>query len=138
VELVIEAVDAATGSQRFTSGDFELTYTGWFQDYPDPENWMLGLFATGDSINFWNCSNPDLDALLEAARYNANNDERRQQYRDAERVLIEDLCGIIPMYHFADNYLTKPELVGFTENSSGQDAVSAGDWRAEAWGLRAD
>ncbi|KKK78422.1 hypothetical protein LCGC14_2843710, partial [marine sediment metagenome] len=33
------------------------------------------------------------------------------------------------------HYLIKPSTVGLADNAAGLDAVIAGDWIAEAWGV---
>jgi ABC-type oligopeptide transport system substrate-binding subunit len=73
--------------------------------------------------------------LIDAARYNPNDEERLDLYRQAERRVIELACGVAPYWHESKHYLIKPELTGFKENATSQDAFLPGDWRAEAWGL---
>ncbi len=134
VNVDIEVVDGPTRAARFTAEDFDLFPGGWIQDYPDPENWVLGLYDTGGPLNHYNCSDPDIDALIEKARYNLNNEERLQQYKQINELIVTRVCGIFVGYHEAEHYLIKPHVVGMRENSTGQDAVIAGDWAAEAWG----
>ncbi|MEX2238901.1 MAG: peptide ABC transporter substrate-binding protein [Dehalococcoidia bacterium] len=135
IDIEIEVVDSATRSARFTSEDFDLFPGGWVQDYPDPENWIVGLFNTDGGNNHYNCSLPEIDDLVAEAQYNQNNEERIEQYREIERLIVENVCGIAPYWHETNKYLIKANLVGFAEFATGQDAVIAGDWNAEAWGL---
>lgn len=134
IETEIEVVDSATRSSRFNNEDFDLFPGGWIQDYPDPENWIVGLFDTDGGNNHYNCSNPELDALIEEALRNPNDEERIEQYQQAEEIIVTTICGIAPYWHETNKYLIKPYLVGFHEFATGQDAVIAGDWNAEAWG----
>lgn len=134
IETEVEVVDGPTRSARFTSEDFELFPGGWIQDYPDPENWILGLYDTGGSLNNYNCSDPEIDALVDKARFNTNNEERLQQYKEINELIATRVCGIGLGLHLANHYLIKPLTVGLLENAAGQDAVIAGDWIAEAWG----
>ena len=50
-------------------------------------------------------------------------------------MIVTEVCGIFVYYHEAEHYLVKPTVAGMLENSTGQDAVSAGDWAIEAWGI---
>ncbi len=134
IETEVVVVDGPTRSARFTSEDFQLFPGGWIQDYPDPENWILGLFETGGSLNNYNCSDPEIDALVDKARFNTNNEERLQQYKEINELIATRVCGIGLGLHLASHYLIKPYTVGLAENGAGQDAVIAGDWIAEAWG----
>ncbi len=131
-----EVVDSKTRSQRFTDQQFELFPGGWIQDYPDPENWIVGLFDTGGTLNNYNCSDPEIDALVEKAHFNTNNTERLQQYVEANKLISTRVCGIAPYWHENDHYLIATKVVGMRENITGQDGAMAGDWIAEAWGLK--
>lgn len=135
ISTTIEVVDSATRSTRFTSEEFDLFPGGWIQDYPDPENWIVGLFDTEGGNNHYNCSMPEIDSLIADAVANTNDEERREQYREIERLILENVCGIAPYWHESNKYLIGTHLLGFRENAVGQDAVIAGDWNAEAWGL---
>jgi oligopeptide transport system substrate-binding protein len=138
ISVQVEAVDNPTRSTRFTTEEFTLFPGGWIQDYPDPENWIVGLFDTDGGNNHYNCSLPEIDSLVADAISNTNDEERRQQYRDIEALILENVCGMAPYWHETNKYLIKPELVGFHENAKGQDGFIAGDWFAEAWGLAAE
>jgi oligopeptide transport system substrate-binding protein len=135
IGLNVEVVDAPTRSARFTAEDYDLFPGGWQQDYPDPENWMLGLWDTDGTLNNSNCSNPEIDSLLEQAEFNTNDEERIGQYRQANEILVTTVCGIYVWYHVPDHYLISRQVAGMRENITGQDGVLAGDWTAEAWGL---
>lgn len=136
IETDIEIVDAPTRSQRFTDEDFELMTGGWGQDYPDPENWIIGLYDSGGGLNHYNCSNPEIDDLVGKAQFNTNDEERREQYRQINALIVEQACGITPMYHRANNYLISTDLGGAREFSTSNDFVLAGDWIAEEWYLK--
>lgn len=134
IETKIEIVDGPTRSARFKAEDFDLFPGGWQQDYPDPENWIVGLYDTPGGNNHYNCSDPDIDAKVEQATYNTNETERIKLYSEINELIVTRVCGIGPFMHVADHYLIKPYIVGMGENSTGQDGVIAGDWFAEAWG----
>ena len=134
IETKIEIVDSPTRSARFKAEEFELFPGGWIQDYPDPENWIIGLFDTPGGNNHYNCSDPDIDAKVAQAQFNTNEDERIQLYSEINELIVTRVCGVGPFMHVADHYLIKPYVVGMAENSTGQDGVIAGDWAAEAWG----
>lgn len=138
IELELEIVDSQTRQDRFTNETFELSIGGWQHDYPDPENWILGLFGTNDSNNNTNCADEQIDALIAEAVFNDNNEERLDQYRQIEDRIIEIACGYAPIYHNNRYYLINSDLVGFVEFlNGGQDGSLPGDWFAEAWGIRA-
>jgi len=135
IDVKIETVDSPTQADRFTEGQFDLTFSGWGQDYPDPENWVLGQFVTGGTLNNQNCSDPDIDELAGNAQFNPDNEERLRQYKEANELISTRLCGVIPYRHDGNHWLIKPDVVGMRENLAGQDANIAADWAAEYWGL---
>jgi ABC-type oligopeptide transport system substrate-binding subunit len=137
INIDIQVVDSKTRSARFSSMDYDLLPGGWTQDYPDPENWVQGLFNTGGNNNHYGAADANLDALLKKAAFNTNDEERRQQYRDINTMLSDSpmLAGPI-LYQESFNYLVKANLVGPRENVNPQDAYLAGDWNVEAWYLK--
>jgi ABC-type oligopeptide transport system substrate-binding subunit len=95
----------------------------------------VGLFNTGGTLNNYNCSDPDIDELINGAQFNTNETERLQQYSDANELISTTACGIAPYWHENDHYLISTKTAGMRENITGQDGAMAGDWFAEAWGL---
>jgi oligopeptide transport system substrate-binding protein len=135
IDVSIETVDARTHSGRFVEEQYELTLNGWLQDYPDPENWVLGQFNSTGSANHQNCSDPEIDALVDEARFNGNEAERLGQYLEINELIVTKLCGVAPYRHSNSHWLIKPNVVGMRENLTGQDFTIAADWAAEYWGL---
>jgi ABC-type transport system substrate-binding protein len=135
IETDLEAVEGPVRSARFREETFDLFPGGWIQDYPDPENWILGQFNSDGNLNHYNCNDPEIDQLITDATFNLDNEERISQYEQVNELIVTGVCGIFVYYHEAEHYLVKPNVTGMLENSTGQDAVSAGDWAIEAWGL---
>jgi oligopeptide transport system substrate-binding protein len=132
INVAIEAVDAETRSQVFNSENFDLFMGGWENDYPDPENSLIGLFDTTGANNRYNCSDPDIDAKLSAAATETNNAARITLLQEAETLLVTGLCGVAPVYQTASLYLVKSDIGGVTPN--GQiDAAMPGGWCPECW-----
>ena len=133
IDLKIEITDSKTRSSRFNSSDFQVVAGGWQEDYPDPENWFLGLWETGGSINKVLVSIKALDDAIDKARYNTNDEERRKLYRDAEGILLKEANGIAPLYHTLAAMLVKPHIKGMVENKRPGDTFVPGDWYIELW-----
>ncbi|MCA9824537.1 MAG: peptide ABC transporter substrate-binding protein [Dehalococcoidia bacterium] len=114
IELSIDFVDGQTRQARFNSSDFQLTTGGWGHDYPDAENWLVGLYETGASINKQKCSDPEIDAALAKAKVETDNEARWEELRKAERRIVETACGMMPLYHRGNHYLINEKLVGVT------------------------
>lgn len=68
---------------------------GWSQDFPDPANFLDILFHSRaiqpeDSQNRSFYSNPELDALLDAARIEQDVQKRGEMYRQAQMIIVRD------------------------------------------------
>jgi oligopeptide transport system substrate-binding protein len=133
IDVKLEFVDSKTRASRFNKTDFQLVTGGWTEDYSDPENWMLGLWQTGSSINKTKASIPALDALLKQAQFNQNDAQRRQEYADAEKLLLDGANGIAPLWHASVHVLVKPYIKGMAESRRPGDRFAAGDWNPENW-----
>lgn len=80
----------------------------WAIDYPSIDNFMYPLFhsaSIGDD-NFTGYAEPEVDALIDAARATADEDKRRQLYEDVEARVCTDL-PLLPLwfgvqYHLVD------------------------------------
>ncbi len=133
IKLELEFTDSKTRSSRFNKGEFQVVTGGWQEDYPDPENWFLGLWETGGSINKTNTSIKALDELIGKAKFNQKDEERRTQYRDAEKLLLTEASGIAPLWHTQAKTLIKPHIKGMVESKRPGDTFVSGDWNPENW-----
>jgi oligopeptide transport system substrate-binding protein len=84
---------------------------GWCADYPDPQNWLSVYWKTGGFGERIGYSNPDFDALVDAADTEADPAQRAQLYADAQKLLTDG----VPVAFFWNNvntYLIKPWVTG--------------------------
>jgi oligopeptide transport system substrate-binding protein len=135
IDIKLEFVDSPTRASRFNNSQFQLVTGGWQEDYPDPENWFLGLWETGGSINKTGTSIPALDQLIDDAKFNTNNEERLEQYSEAEDLLLEEASGIAPLWHTLAKFLVKPSIKGMVENQRPGDTFVPGGWDPEFWSI---
>lgn len=86
--------------------------TGWYADYPDPDNFVYVLFHSkaGDILGT-GYKNPMLDELAEKARRSLDLDERIELYRQAEDLLVED-APLLFLYHERAVIPHSKEIVG--------------------------
>lgn len=89
---------------------FELS---WIADYPDPENFLALLFASGSPENYTGYSNPEVDRLFADAAIERDPARRRALYLEAQRRILADAV-VIPAYHSIDYTLVKPHVKGLT------------------------
>lgn len=83
----------------------------WLADYPDPENFLDVLFRSGSLENYSNYTNPQVDALLDEAATETDEQKRWDLYQEAEHIILDD-APIIPLYHDVEYILVKPYVKG--------------------------
>lgn len=97
--------------QGLTARAYQMFFSGWVADYPDPEN-FLDVFLHSQSVgNHTGYANHEVDRLLESARVEPDETRRMNLYRQAERIAIDD-AALIPLYFDVDYSLVKPRVRG--------------------------
>ena len=91
-------------------GGYEIARQGWIGDYSDPMT-FLDLFVTGGGNNDSGYSNPEYDALIAAAKVESDPDKRKEQLREAEDILMDEM-PILPIYYYTT-------VMGWNENVKG-------------------
>ncbi len=95
-----------------------MFFIAWVADYPHPQDFLDVLFHTGVDNNFGEYSNPEVDALLEMASMEPDNELSLALYQQAEQKLVEDVA-CLPLW-FGKNYvLSKPYVTGYDLNAMG-------------------
>ena len=96
----------------------EMFYLGWIADYPHPQDFLDILFHSDTDSNHGEYSNPEIDALLEMASAESDNELSLALYQQAEQKLVDD-AACLPLW-FGKNYiLTKPYIKGYNLNPLG-------------------
>lgn len=109
-------------SEVYENAVYEATIVGLTGKLdPDP---ILGRFHTDFSRNFYNYSNPDYDELIEQAKTIADQETRRELYKEAQMVLAQDAVAIFIMdptlYRAVNNRLSGLQNypIGFIDMST--------------------
>jgi oligopeptide transport system substrate-binding protein len=98
--------------QIFLGNHGQLLSGGWCADYPDPENFADVLFHTDSTQNSGGYSNPQLDALLEAARLEPDVAKRIGMYQQAEQIIVNEAAALFTSYSLSYQ-LVKPYVKGY-------------------------
>ena len=104
--------------------EYDVCLTRWGPDYADPQTYM-DLFTTWNtSSNDGKYSSADYDTLIEAATTgkDATNPEARwQDMIDAEKILVAEDHGVVPVYQNGGAMMINPEIDGIMFHSAGVD-----------------
>lgn len=103
--------------------DASLFRMTWYPDWPDPDNFLGVQFRTGGAGNFGRYSNPAFDALMEKARHEIDADARRDLYRRADAMLIDDVA-LVPVYWYGQDILLRPTFTGLKISPLGAFATA--------------
>ncbi len=104
-----------------------ISYGGWIQDYPHPQNWLSVYWKCDAFAKRYGYCNKDNDAVMAKADATVNLDEAIKLYQQAEDTIIKDIPFAFGI-HAENLYLIKPWLKGLRENPSSSDAEWAGEW----------
>ena len=94
---------------------------------------LIRAYETGGSINKQSCSMKEIDDLIAKAKFNQNDEQRRQQYRDVEALVVKNVCGMAPLWQRAAHRVVKPYIKGMIENKKPDDHYVPGDSKVELW-----
>jgi peptide/nickel transport system substrate-binding protein/oligopeptide transport system substrate-binding protein len=132
VEITVNNIEYKTYMDALLARPTQLQFgaVSYGMDYLDPSN-MLGVWHSRGRHSW---RNEDFDKLIDdAAVFVGDPEERFQMYRDAERILVEDVGGIF-LDHRIQGNLFQPYVAGdcFRPNAQGVSAWQWGnDW---CWG----
>jgi oligopeptide transport system substrate-binding protein len=90
--------------------DYMCARGGWYGDYGDPLT-FLELSRTGDGNNDRGFSSPAFDALLDRAINEPDPARRLDILAQAERMIVEDECPILPIFQYVQFYLYDPNVL---------------------------
>ena len=93
VELTIEPMEgAALTALRKDETHPQLLYFGsWYQDYPDPQNWLSVFWTCDSSLNPFGYCNEEFDELTELGDTTIDPAERLPYYEQAGQILVDDV-----------------------------------------------
>lgn len=88
---------------------------GWIADYPDPET-FFAIMTSDSENNHTGWKNKEYDKLIEMGSSELNPEKRRDVYRKAQKILVEDEAAVFPIYVQVYNRLVSPRLKNFPDN----------------------
>jgi len=113
IRTEFQQTEFATFLKDLNKRRFQMFDIGWIADYPDPENFLDILFYSDSSNNHTNYDNPEIDALLEKARVEADETLRFTIYNEVEQMILDD-APWIPLWYSGEHYLlVKPNVHDF-------------------------
>jgi ABC-type transport system substrate-binding protein len=112
VTVELQQVEYATYLRELRQDTFQFFQAGWIADYPDPENFLDKLFHSESQQNELGYHNDEVDALLDQARTEQDQEVRFSLYHEVERQVIDDAV-VIPLWWPKTIQLVKPYVEGY-------------------------
>ena len=105
IQAEAQPMDGETYFSDLAEGACVLCRAGWIADYPSPDNFLYDLFHT-ESLgqNNYGYSNTEFDGLVDEAKQSTDDDEQADLYQQAERILLNDDIGAIPINWYTGTY----------------------------------
>ncbi len=107
----IVAEDWSIYLPKALDGDFAATILGE-SGQSDPDDFLFNVFYTDNGGNLGNFSDAELDALLEQGRRVADQEERREIYRQAQERIL-DLVPHVFLFHSSQFEALRSDVEGF-------------------------
>ena len=116
IEVIVRQLEPEIFPYHLKEEVDDIFISGWIADYPDPQNFLDLLFRTGAEYNYGSYSNPELDALLDEAAIEPDDDARFTLYQQIEQELVNE-AACLPLW-FGTNYvLIKPYVKDYKLNA---------------------
>jgi oligopeptide transport system substrate-binding protein len=119
MNVSIQVWPEASWRPELFKNEFQLVWIRWWYDYPDPNNGYGDMFyskKTSGKRQAW--SNAEFDDLVNQGKGEADPEARLEIYKQAERVIQEDV-GYIPVVYRLDQYAYKPWVKDVAVNRQG-------------------
>lgn len=119
VRVELEAAERKIFYERVSKKEYQIAAGSWIADFNDPINFLEVFKFKEGSTNNTGWENAKYIECLNRSNLCNNIEERKKILRDAERILIDQM-PFIPIFHFALNYLQKPEVKDIALSPMGQ------------------
>ncbi|MGL5312727.1 MAG: ABC transporter substrate-binding protein, partial [Peptostreptococcaceae bacterium] len=104
---------------RETKGDFDLSFSGWGADYPDPLTFLATMETGNQYAKQVGYDSSEYNKLIQDAM-KLPTTEAYAKYAEAEKMMLED-AFLAPLYQKAVAYLEREYVSGIVNNSWGAD-----------------
>lgn len=102
VEVELRSMPWNDYLDMLSSAPPQIHRMSWLADYVDPYHFLHDALVGNSDYDFgWD--NPDYSVLLQQAAEEQDEDQRRELYIQAERILCETDAVVIPLFHHDNN-----------------------------------
>ena len=120
VTLTLEPMEGAalTALRKDPTTHPQLLYFGsWYQDYPDPQNWLSAFWTCNSSMNTVSYCNEEFDKLTRSGDTTIDPAARLPFYEQAGQILVDDVPAAF-LLNPSGIFVVNPEVNGYTPTPS--------------------
>ncbi len=114
IRTTISVLDAEEFLRLRKSGKLTCYTAEWMADFNDPDNFIYTFFGNHGNTEFRSLCYPREDIMerVRLARTIADPDARLQEYRELEKIIVQDDAAWIPLYSRQRFYVTSKRVGG--------------------------
>ncbi|OWZ83685.1 peptide ABC transporter substrate-binding protein [Natranaerobius trueperi] len=122
INVVLDSTEWPVFQERNRELDYEMGFKGAHAPYNDP-NSLLEIWKTDADIipTGWSCS--EFDELVDKAALSLCEDERFENFKQAERILVKEESVIIPYVYYTENTYKQKYVKGITQPDFGMMGI---------------
>ena len=125
VQCNLEVLEFGSFISRTTAGDHDLAYFGWTTSSGDADYSYYSLEHStqqGAAGNRSFLADPDVDKLIEEARSNTNEEERKELYKELA-IKLDEINNNIPVYYSSIIVGANKKVEGFVMDANGYHSL---------------
>lgn len=119
IRVDLEAAERKLYYERISKKEYQIAAGSWIADFNDPINFLDVFKLKEGSTNNTGWENEKYIECLNRSILCGNLDERKKILQEAERILIDQM-PVIPIFHYALNYLQRPGVEDITLSPMGR------------------
>lgn len=118
IKVRLEPVESKVFFDRMSKNDYQLSCGSWIADFNDPINFLEVFKSKNIGTNNTNWESPDYTKALEASYLCKTPEERKEQLRASEKLLM-DAMPVIPIFHYTMLHMKSHNLKDVVLSDSG-------------------
>lgn len=117
----IDVINESEFMRLRKSGHLACYTALWTADFNDPDNFIYTFFGNRENTTFRSLCYPREDVMdrVRQARAIANPEARIREYRELERIIVQQDAAWIPLYSRLRYYVTSKRLQGICSSWNG-------------------
>jgi ABC-type dipeptide transport system, periplasmic component len=121
VRASVEVLEESEFMRLRKSGKLACYTATWTADYDDPDNFIYTFFGTPENTRFRSLCYPREEIMerVRRARTIADPDARLEEYRELERIIVQEDAAWIPLFSRLRYYVTSERIAGVTSSWNG-------------------